>query len=132
VVVVTREQVADWIAAYERAWRTPGTEALSGLFAERATYRPSPYEDPATGLAEIAELWEAERAGPDEEFTIASTIVAVDGDTAVVRVEVGYGGPVVREYQDLWVIRFGPDGSCVSFEEWPFWPGQPLAAPRAS
>src|SRR5207247_503163 len=56
---------------------------------------------------------------------MASEIVAVDGGTAVVRVEVRYGNPVHQEYRDLWVIRFAADGRCAVFEEWPFWPGQP-------
>jgi hypothetical protein len=33
---------------------------------------------------------------------MASDIVAVDGDVAVVRLEVGYGEPVRQEYRDLW------------------------------
>jgi SnoaL-like domain len=126
--VATREQVEDWLARYERAWRTAGTESLAGLFTDDASYRLSPYEDLRVGLARIGEVWEAERQGPDEVFTMASEIVAVESDTAVVRVEVSYGEPVNREYRDLWVIRFAEDGRAVAFEEWPFSPGQPYAA----
>jgi hypothetical protein len=42
----------------------------------------------------------------------------------------GAAGPPVREYRDLWVVRFGSDGLCVDFEEWPFFPGQSITAPR--
>jgi SnoaL-like domain len=126
--VVTRRYVADWLAGYERAWRAPGTALVRQLFAQDARYSPGPYDEPSVGIDPIAVLWEAEREGPDEVFTMESDIVAVDGDTAVVRVEVRYGDPVVREYRDLWVIRFAEDGTCADFEEWPFWPGQPLAA----
>ncbi|MFG2099247.1 hypothetical protein ACGFJ5_01450 [Micromonospora echinaurantiaca] len=73
-------------------------------------------------------MWEAERAGPDEVFRMTSEIVAVDGDTAVVRLEVRYGDPVHQEYRDLWIMRFAEDGRCGSFEEWPFWPAQPTAS----
>jgi hypothetical protein len=121
---VTRAQVEDWLARYERAWRTAGTEPLGELFTEDATYRMSPYEEPFVGLSAIGQMWEAERQGPDEVFTMASEIVAVEGDTAVVRLEVTYGDPVDGEYRDLWVIRFGDDGRVVAFEEWPFWPGR--------
>jgi ketosteroid isomerase-like protein len=127
------EQVAEWVAAYERAWRAPGTEALAGLFAPDAVYRQGPYDDPVVGLPAIGRMWEAERDGAAEVFRMTSDIVAVDGDTAVVRLEVRYGDPARQEYRqeyrDLWVIRFAADGRCVSFEEWPFWPGQPGAAP---
>ena len=123
-----REHVPDWVAAYERAWRTPGTDALAWIFTMDATYLQGPYERPVIGLPAIARMWEAERAGPDETFTMASDIVAVDGDTAVVRVGVRYGAPPGQEYRDLWIVRFAADGRCAYFEEWPFWPGQPHAA----
>ena len=121
------EQVAAWVAAYERQWRAPGTGGLAGLFTEDAAYQQAPYDEPLRGLAAIARMWEAERDGPAEVFRMTSEIVAVDGPTAVVRVAVWYGDPVDREYRDLWVIRFAPDGRCAAFEEWPFWPGQPYA-----
>lgn len=92
----------------------------------------SPYSEPVVGLRRIAKLWDAQRQGPDEIFAMTSEIVAVDGDTAVVRVEVKYGEPVEREYRDLWLIRFADERRASAFEEWPFWPGQPLAAPSGS
>ncbi|HEY1356710.1 MAG TPA: nuclear transport factor 2 family protein [Thermoleophilaceae bacterium] len=119
--------IEDWIERYERAWRTAGTEPLRALFTEEAVYRMSPYEEPFVGLERIAEMWDAEREGPDEAFDMTSEVVAVDGDTAVARVEIHYGA---REYRDLWVIKFAEDGRATEFEEWPYWPGQPLAAPR--
>lgn len=51
--------------------------------------------------------------------------VAVDGDTAVVRVQVDYARPESGRWRDLWVLRFATDGRCVHFEEWPFAPDQP-------
>lgn len=119
-------QVEAWVAGYERAWREAGTGGLRELFAEDATYRMSPYEKPATGLAEIAGLWERERQGPDEEFEVTHELVARDGDTAVIRVEVHYGGEEPLEYRDLWIVRFAADGRCRDFEEWPFWPWQQI------
>jgi hypothetical protein len=124
----SRETAGDWIDAYERAWRSPGADALSGLFTADASYSMGPYEETRVGLAAIGELWEAERAGPDEDFTMSSEIVAVDGDTAVARVEVAYGDPE-REYRDLWLMRFADDGRCRAFEEWPFWPGREVISP---
>ncbi len=126
----SRERTEAWVAAYELAWRTAGTESLRELFGEDAVYRMSPFEPPATGIASIAELWERERQGPDEEFEMSHEIVAVDGDTAVVKVEVRYGPPDCLHYRDLWIVRFAGDGRCREFEEWPFWPGQQIIAKR--
>jgi hypothetical protein len=123
-----RAAFASWITLYERLWRTPGTGELSSLFAGDATYRHSPYEDPVTGLADIAADWERGRYGAGEEFTMSSEIVAVDGDTGVARVSVSYGPPENQDYLDLWLVRFDDAGRCVAFEEWPFWPDQPWTA----
>jgi hypothetical protein len=122
---VGRDGVGEWVAGYERAWRSPGTAALAGLFTADATYQQGPYDEQVAGLAAIGRMWEAERAGPDEVFRMTSEVVAVDGDTAVVRMEVLYGDPVQQEFRDLWVIRFAADGRCAAFEEWPFSPKSP-------
>ena len=118
---MTRHEVERWIAAYERAWRSPGTEMLAGLFTADASYRLSPYEDPALGLEAIGLLWEREREGPDEVFALSSEVFAVEDDRAVVTLEVRYGDPVTREFRDLWLLEFDGD-RCVRFEEWPFSP----------
>jgi ketosteroid isomerase-like protein len=120
--VTDRAKVNRWLADYEAAWRAPGTDGLAALFASDATYLQSPYQRPVTGLDAIGLMWEEERDGPDEVFHISTSIVAVDGSTAVVRAEVHYGDPVRQEYRDLWILRFGADGRCRWFEEWPFWP----------
>jgi SnoaL-like domain len=118
---VDRRTLQEWVELYERAWRSPGTELVSELFARDATYSEAPFREPRRGLDEIERLWEEERDGPDEPFTMAGEIVAVEGDTGVVRVEVSYERPP-QLWRDLWVVRFGADGRCVAFEEWPFAP----------
>jgi hypothetical protein len=125
--VADRGGVGAWIESYERAWRTAGTDSLGRLFSKDATYRMSPYEEPARGLEEIGALWERERVGPAEAFEMRYEVVAVEGDTGVARIEVRYA--TGAEYRDLWIVRFADDGRCREFEEWPFWPGRPIAAP---
>jgi ketosteroid isomerase-like protein len=122
-----RALVSRWIAGYEAAWRSAGTGRLAGLFTSDVVYRQSPYAEPVVGLDALGRLWEAERNGPDEEFTLATQVLAVDGDTAVVRAEVHYASPE-QEYRDLWIIQLGDDGRCSSFEEWPYWPDRPYAS----
>jgi len=119
---VDRGELERWLSGYERAWRTPGTDALDELFADHATYKNAPYEAPYRGREAIAQMWERERTGPDETFTFSRDLVAVEVDTGVVRVEVRYGDPVEIEYRDVWIVRLDEDGRCVEFEEWPFWP----------
>src|SRR6476469_4453460 len=125
---MNREQVTAWLAGYEQAWRTAGGDPLRKLFSEDATYLQEPYEAPVVGLPAITRMWDDTRDGNDEIFAMTSDIVAIDGDTAVVRVQVRYGDPVSQEYRDLWIMKFSDDGRCTAYEEWPYWPGKPYTA----
>jgi uncharacterized protein (TIGR02246 family) len=114
--VVDRDAVMRWVAGYERAWRDGDRQAVADLFTEDARYRTSPYAESRVGHAAIRDFW------LDDEgvtFTVRAEPVAVEGPDAVVRLEVRYGEPVDREYRDLWVLRFAPDGRVEDFEEWP-------------
>ncbi len=106
--VTDRVTVSRWLADYEGAWRAPGTDGLAQIFTDDAAYLHSPYEEPVVGLD--------------------TSILAVDGATAVVRAEVRYGDPLRQEYRDLWVIRLRDDSRSSWFEEWPYWPGRPYSA----
>jgi hypothetical protein len=124
--VIDQPAVRAWVAAYERAWRTAGTDDLDDLFTPDATYRLAPFQEPHRGLEPLRALWEADRAGPDEQFDLDFEIVAVDHPRAVVRVDVRYGPPHPEHFRDLWVLEFAADGRCRAFEEWPFTPDHPV------
>ena len=121
--MVDRQAVFEWIATYERAWRTPGTAALVDVFAPDVMYRPSPWAEPRVGLDALRRFWESERESADESFRLTSELVAIDGATAVVRIEVHYGDG--ERWRDLWIVSFDSEGRCRAFEEWPFAPDQP-------
>jgi uncharacterized protein (TIGR02246 family) len=125
MATMERAQVEAWVAGYERAWRSAGTEALADLFTADATYLPSPWAAAVRGRSDLAAFWDDERDGPEEAFTMVHEVLAVDGDTATVRVAVDYLGPDRSRWRDLWVLRFDADGRCRAFEEWPFAPDQP-------
>jgi hypothetical protein len=59
-----RTEVSRWIEAYERAWRSPGTEQLAMVFAPEVTYRTSPWAEPVKGLDDLAVFWEHDRHRP--------------------------------------------------------------------
>src|ERR1700759_2887815 len=104
-----RALVSRWIAGYEAAWRSAGTAHLAELFTSDVVYRQSPYEAPVIGLEAVERMWEAERDGPDEGFTLATDILAVDGATAMVRAE-GPSAQPELEYRDRRILRLGRDG----------------------
>jgi hypothetical protein len=129
---VDRDRVAAWVDAYERAWRAPGVAGLVDIFTPEAVYLQGPYREPVVGLPAISRMWDAQRDGPDEIFSMSSTVVAVDGSIAVIRVAVTYGDPVESEWLDLWVTRFAADGRCEHFEEWPIAPDRSIGAESGS
>ena len=120
-----RDEVMRWVAGYERAWREGDRDAVRTLFTEDARYRPSPYDESRVGHAAIEAFWLDDEG---QSFTVDASPVAVEGRSAVVRLEVGYGDPVRQEYRDLWVLRFADDGRVEDFEEWAYWPGRPFSA----
>jgi ketosteroid isomerase-like protein len=113
VAVLTRERLGEWIAGYEHAWREPGTDRLAEIFSADATYSTAPYQEPHRGLEAIAAMWEEERS-PGEQFTIESEIVAVEGETGVVRVHVEYEQPKRQQYRDLWIRAGRPPAAAGS------------------
>ncbi|HAM01132.1 MAG TPA: hypothetical protein DCQ30_02730 [Acidimicrobiaceae bacterium] len=113
-----------WVAGYEKAWRTPGTDMLAELFTPDVVYLVSPWAEPVVGLDALSSLWEAERDGPDGSFSFDAQVLALDMETAVVRVDVDYHHPL-RSWRDLWVVVFALGGRCARFEEWPFSPTTP-------
>ncbi|WP_425955808.1 YybH family protein [Xylanimonas sp. McL0601] len=122
---MNREDVMAWVARYEQAWRENDVAAVRTLFTKDARYARSPYDDALSGHAEIEDFWPE-----DTEFTVSSEPVAVEGDIAVVRLEVHYLGPHPHEYRDLWLLRFAEDGRVADFEEWAHWPGLHYTAPQ--
>ena len=119
-----REAVSRWVDGYERAWRDGDVDAVERLFTEDAAYRRSPYEPSEIGHDAIKAFW-LEDAG--RTFAMDATVVAVDDDVAVLRVDVRYETPIEQEYRDVWIVRFAPDGRVADFEEWAYWPGRPYS-----
>ncbi|WP_430594014.1 YybH family protein [Isoptericola sp. QY 916] len=124
--MVDRESVRSWVAGYEQAWRESDADAVARLFTPDARYARSPYDpEELVGHDAIRGFWTVDQ---DSAFTMAAEPLAVEGDVAVVRVEVGYTAPRVQEYRDLWVLRFADDGRVADFEEWAYWPGKAWTA----
>ena len=120
-----RDQVMAWVQGYIDGWRNEDKSAVKRLFTEDVRYRTGPYEESLVGHPPLEEFW-LDDAG--RTFTAKPELVAVDGQQAVVFVEVAYGDPVEQEYRDLWLLRFADDGRVDDYEEWAYWPGKPYTA----
>ena len=119
---VTRDAVQRWLDAYVDAWRTYDADAIGELFAEDATYRYHPYDPEAiVGRAAIVADW---RGDQDEPGSWAAHYepYAVEGDRAVA---IGWSryyedaskAKLIREYRNVYLLLFDPEGRCTEFTE---------------
>jgi hypothetical protein len=117
---VDEQAVAAWLDGYSRAWKTYDPEQIGELFSEDAVYFDNPFDEPVRGREAIVAWWLED---PDEEGTYEGRYrpVLVAGGQAVAN---GYSryldgdGGVVKEFDNLFLLRFDADGRCVEYREW--------------
>lgn len=111
-----------WLDRYIDAWRSNDAATVGDLFAEEATYRYHPWDDPVRGRAAIVADW----LGPDRDvpdsWSAEYRALAVDGDLGVAVGESRYltedRSAVERTYHNVFVCRFDADGRCSDFTEY--------------
>ena len=118
-----------WLDRYVSAWLSYDANDIAELFTEDVAYRYHPNDDPIVGRAAVVASWLGE-----SESDVASTRdapgtysaryapVAVDGDVVVSTGISSYreqpDGPVVRVYDNCFVMRFDAQGRCSEFTEY--------------
>ena len=109
-----------WLDDYVAAWKSYDREAIAALFADGASYRYHPADDPIVGVEAIVDSWLDE---PDMPRTYDGSYepYAVEGDRAVAIGTSTYRdekGEVRAVYDNCFALRFDPDGLCSEFVEW--------------
>ncbi|WP_395695678.1 nuclear transport factor 2 family protein [Nocardioides sp.] len=118
-----------WLDHYVAAWHSYDRDDVAALFAEDVAYRYHPYDEPVVGRDAVVASWlgesDDEGASTRDEpgtFDASYAPVAVDGDVVVARGTSSYRerpeGPVVRVYDNCFVMRFDDEGRCREFTEW--------------
>jgi ketosteroid isomerase-like protein len=126
---VLKDDVDRWLADYVAAWLSYDRAKIEALFAEDISYRYHPEDDAIVGREEVVRAWLAEgdhpEAGTKDEpgtYEAAYRAVAVDGDVAVATGISSYrdsaDGPVMRVYDNCFVMQFDSEGRCREFTEW--------------
>lgn len=119
---VNNAAVTRWLQAYSRAWETYDPAAIADLFSEDATYSYGPFHEPVRGRDAIVASWLEDR-DPAGTYEGSYRTIAVDGHLAVANgrsryYKDGSRAELVREYDNVFVMRFDDAGRCTSFSEW--------------
>jgi hypothetical protein len=117
--------VAAWVDAYVRAWNSNDPADIGRLFTDDAVYYTGPFDAPWEGRGAIIQKWLRRQDAPGTT-SFRYEVLASTSDRGVVRGWTLYHDPE-REYSNIWLLRFGPDGRCREFTEW--WIKRPT--PRA-
>lgn len=119
----------DWLDRYVAAWHSYDPADISRLFSVDVAYRYHPYDEPIVGRDTVVASWLGEFEPADAStrdapgtYEAEYSAVAVDGDTVVATGTSRYhdepGGPVVRTYENCFVMRFDIEGRCREFTEY--------------
>ena len=119
----------DWLDRYVAAWRSYQPDEIGDLFSQDVVYRYHPADEPVVGREAVVASWLGEDATDGAStrdaagtYDAAYVPVAVDGETVVATGTSRYtdtpGGPVVRTYDNCFVMRFDAAGRCREFTEY--------------
>jgi ketosteroid isomerase-like protein len=114
--------VQAWLERYVEAWLSYDNTAIADLWTEDAIWE-YPFGVRARGRDAIVAEWLSEaHLFRNDGYDARYEVIAVDGDIAVSHGRTRYFNPgtdeTVTEYDNVWVLRFGPDGRCSEFHEW--------------
>ena len=118
-----------WLDRYVAAWKSYDRDEIAALFSDDVAYRYHPSDQPVVGREAVVDSWlgegDADGASTRDEpdtYDAAYAPVAVDGDVVVATGTSWYretpDGPVVRVYDNCFVMRFDNAGRCREFTEY--------------
>ncbi|MGW5238500.1 nuclear transport factor 2 family protein [Monashia sp. NPDC004114] len=124
-----RERAQAWLDRYVAAWLSYDPGDIGELFSQDVAYRYHPNDDPVTGRDAVVASWLGDSDSDDAStrdapgtYEAAYAPVAVDGDTVVATGTSRYRetpeGPIVRTYDNCFVMRFDDEGRCRDFTEY--------------
>ena len=123
-----RAGVQAWLDDYVAAWLSYDADEIRALFTEDIAYRYHPYDDPIVGREAVVASWLGESASNSNStrdapgtYEARYAPVAVDNDVALATGTSSYrehpDGPIVRTYDNCFVMRFDTEGRCREFTE---------------
>lgn len=115
---MTHDSIQNWVDKYVEAWRSKAPSKLYYIFSGKVSYKESPWSQAIKGLSDLQDFWE-QACSRQGSFKLQSKVVAVEGNTAVVRLNIHYTTDTPSRWRDLWILTFEDEGLCSSYEGWP-------------
>lgn len=126
---MNRADAQAWLDRYVAAWLSYDVNDIAALFTEDVVYRYHPYDDPLVGREAVVASWLGESDSKDAStrdapgtYAARYEPVALDGDVVVATGTSSYReqpeGPVVRIYDNCFVMRFAGERRCTEFTEY--------------
>ena len=123
-----RDAVQAWLDRYVAAWKSYDPDAITALFSDDVAYRYHPSDEPIVGRDAVVASWlEESESGNASSHDAPGTYdasyapFAVDGDIVVATGSSSYretpDGPVVRVYDNCFLMRFDDEGRCREFAD---------------
>ncbi len=123
------DSAQSWLNRYIDAWLSYDPADVTALFSEDVVYRYHPYDEPIVGRQAVVASWLGEGTSGDAStrdapgtYEAQYSPIAVDGDTVVATGTSRYrevpDGPIVRTYENCFIMRFDGDGRCCDFVEY--------------
>lgn len=124
-----RQTAQKWLDRYVDAWLSYDPSDIAALFAEDVAYRYHPSGEPVVGRDAVVASWlgegESDDASTRDEpgtYEAHYAPLAIDGENVVATGTSRYrerpDGPVVRTYDNCFVMRFDGEGRCREFTEY--------------
>jgi ketosteroid isomerase-like protein len=118
---IAERAVVEWLGHYIDVWKSGDDSRIAELFSDDAVYYADPFAAALHGIAEIAELWGISGDPPDA-FEAHYEPLTISGDLAIATGFSRYfdasGSRIEREYGNIFVLHFAPDGRCNEYREW--------------
>ena len=111
----------NWLRKYGDAWEKGDPAATETLFTNDARYYENPFDDPITGLDEIAKYWKDNALLDQKEINFSYEALAVHNNVGVAHwranfIRLSSGKRVTLD--GIFKIVFSNDGKCQIFREW--------------
>jgi len=122
-VAIDRQTLSHWLDEYVKAWHSYDPAAIGALFSEDATYAWHPGDegdDVVRGRDQIVKAWLDDKDKPGT-YQAEYRPMLIEGDTAIATGLTRYydrGGRLVRQFDNLFAMRFDDHGRCTAFTEW--------------